>query len=452
MAAPVTKQAWRIEHESQIAPVFREAFRLAVSGRPGPVLIDIPMNLQRAQIGDAVEATTPSLPPSGLQQADAEQIRRALSSARKPMILAGGGIRSGNAIQLFREFVEAAGVPVVHSLMAVDVLPYSHPLNAGMIGSYGNRWANLSLSECDCLLVLGSRLDVRQTGANTKAFKGEREIFHIDCEPDELNNRVQDCTTTVSEIGPALEVLIEAFKATRTTSSHPGEWSAYIDGLRKKWPDTAELGGNTGGINPNVLMHEISRAIPEVASYVTDVGQHQMWAAQSLELRGNERFLTSGGMGSMGFALPAAIGAAIAVKEAPTVVIAGDGGFQCNIQELETVSNLQLPMKIVIINNECHGMVRQFQESYFEGRYQSTVWGYSAPDFARVADAYQIPARTISTPEEMASGVQWQAEQKGPSLLQVMIPQGANAYPKLAFGHGLESMEPFAKPIDMEGT
>ncbi len=453
MAAPVTKQTWRIEHESQIAPAFREAFQVAVSGRPGPVLIDIPMNVQRAQIGDSINVSAAPTGASGLSAADAKTILRALLSAKMPMILAGGGVRGGNAIEQFRRFVEAASIPVVHSLMAVDVLPHDHPLNAGMIGSYGNRWANLSLSQCDCLLVLGSRLDVRQTGANTDAFKGERTIFHIDCEPAEMNNRVQNCEATVSEIGPALEVLLEVFEpAHAELVASTRQWLASIADLRERWPDTSELAASSG-INPNVFMHALSQAIPQVGAYVADVGQHQMWAAQSLDLRESERFLTSGGMGSMGFALPAGIGAAIGAKGVPTVVIAGDGGFQCNIQELETVSNLKLPLKIVIINNECHGMVRQFQESYFESRFQSTVWGYSAPDFSKVAEAYEIPARTISDPAEIQNGAEWLAERlDGPSLLQVMIPQTTNAYPKLAFGYGLESMEPFAKPLDMEGT
>jgi len=453
MALPVVKQAWRIEDESQIVSAFRDAFDVAVSGRPGPVLIDIPMNVQRGQVSECASGRVGAPRASGLGASDAEVIREALICAKKPMILAGGGIRSGHALELFREFVDVAFIPVVHSLMAVDILPYGHRLNVGMIGSYGNRWANLALSECDCLLVLGSRLDVRQTGANTEAFKGERKIFHIDCEGAEMNNRVRDCDTTVSELAPALEVLIEAFRASpRDLESGTRAWLASIETLRNRWPDTSELSLPTG-INPNRFMHDLSRGLPEVAAYVADVGQHQMWAAQSLELAAGERFLTSGGMGSMGFALPAAIGAAAAAPGVPTVVIAGDGGFQCNIQELATVANLQLPMKIVVINNQCHGMVRQFQESYFESRFQSTVWGYSAPDFAKVAEAYQIPARTIEDPRDVPAGVGWLADQaRGPLLLQVMIPQGANAYPKLAFGYGLESMEPFAKPLDMEGT
>ena len=453
MASAVTKKAWRIEHEDQIVQVFQDAFKLAVNGRPGPVLIDIPMNVQRAQIIEHAIAVNNESRLSISNPIDTDALIASLLKAKKPLILAGGGIRSGNAAQLFRSFAELANVPVVHSLMGVDILPYDHPLNKGMIGSYGNRWANLSLAECDWLLVLGSRLDVRQTGGNTEAFKGQREIYHIDCEPAEMNNRIKGCKTIVSEIAPALASLIEAFNIiSADLAVRFSAWLSYIDALRLRWPDISELDSSIG-INPNIFMHELSRHFSRVSAYVTDVGQHQMWAAQSLELHSGERFLTSGGMGSMGFGLPAAIGAAIAQREHPTVLIAGDGGFQCNIQELETVANLQLPIKIVIINNQCHGMVRQFQESYFESRFQSTVWGYSAPDFARVAEAYQIPARTIDDPKEVMSGADWLASQsRGPSLLQVMVPQSHNAYPKLAFGHALDSMEPFVKPLDMEST
>jgi len=213
-----------------------------------------------------------------------------------------------------------------------------------------------------------------------------------------------------------------------------------------------ELNG-LAGINPNHFMHVLSRHSNSAAAYCVDVGQHQMWAAQSLELNRSQRFLTSGGMGSMGFSLPAAVGASYAVQGEPVVLIAGDGGFQCNIQELQTVVRNQLPIKLVVINNKCHGMVRQFQESYFDKRYQSTLWGYSAPDFAKVAIAYGIPGRTVSDPAEVESAVKWLwAEPKSPTLLEVSIDMSANAYPKIAFGHPITEMEPFAKPLDMEGT
>jgi acetolactate synthase-1/2/3 large subunit len=199
-------------------------------------------------------------------------------------------------------------------------------------------------------------------------------------------------------------------------------------------------------------MHVLSSQSHAAGAYVADVGQHQMWAAQSLDLCDDQRFLTSGGMGSMGFALPAAVGTAVSSRR-PVVVIAGDGGFQCNIQELQTVARNRLPMKIVIMNNLCHGMVRQFQESYFGARYQSTLWGYNAPDFARVADGYGIPARTVAAPEDTDEAARWLWQTPDqPALLQVMIDTYANAYPKVAFGLPITEMEPFAKPTELEST
>ncbi len=200
-------------------------------------------------------------------------------------------------------------------------------------------------------------------------------------------------------------------------------------------------------------MHQIALVSELAAAYIVDVGQHQMWAAQSLELTAEQRFLTSGGMGAMGFALPAAIGAAVAQPGQPVVLIAGDGGFQLNLQELQTVVRNQLPIKMVIVNNHTHGMVRQFQQSYFSERYQSTYIGYSAPDFAEVARAFGIQAVTIENEAEISDALVqlWQDPQL-PFLLQVIIDTFANVYPKLAFGHPITEMEPFVKPLDMEGT
>ncbi len=454
MAKPITKAAWMVNSAAELPDSLDRAFALATTGRPGPVLLDVPMNVQRDAINEPVREPSASLTPdAAIESRHLAAIRDAFLNARKPLILAGGGIRSSLTTSAFRSFVDAAGIPVVHSLMGVDSLPTQHPLNAGMIGSYGNRWSNLALNDCDCLLVVGSRLDVRQTGTQTEAFKGTRPIFHIDVEPGELNNRVLGCYEILSELAPALAALEETLGAVRQRiEANTLEWRVSIVDLRKKWPDTEELKGLDGSINPNTFMHSLSRE-SKSAAYVVDVGQHQMWAAQSLELNPHQRFLTSGGMGSMGFALPAAVGAAVALKGLPVTAIAGDGGFQCNLQELQTVARLGLNLKIVVVNNECHGMVRQFQESYFEGRYQSTMWGYSAPDFPRVAEAYDIPSRSVTVPGEVEAAVRWlEEETDGPALLQVMISPFANAYPKLAFGRGMESMEPQEKPIEMEST
>ena len=452
MAAPITKKVYRVQGAEELPRILEDAFREATTGRRGPVLIDIPMDVQRDQVTAPVRVLGVPGGNAALDTGFAEDVLRAVLKAQRPMILAGGGIRSSQALAAFRRFVRVAAIPVVHSLMACDVLAYGDALNVGMIGSYGNRWANLALTECDCLIVLGSRLDVRQTGSDAEGFKGTRPIFHIDIEAGEMNNRVVDCFATVSDLAPALDVLAQVFEGSSDRITRQTEaWSRQIAELRAQWPDTKELTGP--GINPNVFMHQLSRAMPSAGAFVVDVGQHQMWAAQSLELTPQQRFLTSGGMGSMGFALPASIGTAVCLKGQPVVMIAGDGGFQCNIQELQTIAHLGLPLKMIVINNECHGMVRQFQESYFAGRYQSTMWGYSAPDFSRIAEAYGIQSQTISEPEGVQQAAEWLAsDSNAPALLQVMVDPMANAYPKLAFGRGMSSMEPHAKPLEMEGT
>jgi len=200
-------------------------------------------------------------------------------------------------------------------------------------------------------------------------------------------------------------------------------------------------------------MHELSTATQKYAAYSVDVGNHQMWAAQSLEINASQSFITSGGMGAMGFALPAAIGCCLASGKKPVLAIAGDGAFQLNIQELQTIIRNKLPIKIVILNNQALGMIRQFQDSYFEGRYQSTYWGYSAPNFTAIAAAYGIPAKTISASEEISDAMNWLcSDPNGAALLQVMINPHMNVYPKIAFGKPITEMEPLAKPNEMEST
>ncbi len=464
MAKPITKAAWMVTDAHALPQMLRDAFALAVSGRPGPVLLDIPMDVQRVditppiEITPLIEITPPSaevppapacLPAPASLEPQVDRLLTALAAAHKPLVLAGGGIRSSRTAAALREFVRSVGVPAVHSLMGVDALACDDPLRVGLIGSYGNRWANHAIGQSDFLLVLGSRLDVRQTGSETGEFKGARTIFHVDVEPGEINNRVTGCEAIVSDLPRFFAAAIPA--AGERTWPDRAAWRESLAALKAEWPDTSEL-PEIAGINPNALMHALSAHSRSAGTYVVDVGQHQMWAAQSVEVGADQRFLLSGGMGSMGFALPAAIGAA-AADPRPVVLIAGDGGFQTNIQELQTVARNRLPIKMVIVNNQCHGMVRQFQQSYFHERYQSTLWGYSAPDFARVAESYGIASATVADEAELDSALAalW-ADPEQPALLQVMIDTYANAYPKLAFGRPLTEMEPLAKPLEMEGT
>ncbi len=450
MAKPITKAAMQAASAAELPDLLAEAFRLAVSGRPGPVLLDIPMDLQRAEINAPLPPRF--LPDEGpaVEPAAVAQLLADLRRAERPLILVGGGVRSAQAVDLLRSFVDAAHTPVVNSLMGVDVLPYDHPLRVGLIGSYGNRWANLAIGRADFLVVLGSRLDIRQTGADTEAFRQGRTIYHVDCEVGEINNRVLGSHAIVADLKPFLrEALAQAQAAALPVRT---EWESEITALRSQWPDTAEL-NDVGGINPNAFLHQLSAVSRRAAAFVVDVGQHQMWAAQSLDPAADQRFFTSGGMGAMGFALPAAVGASIAANKAPIILVAGDGGFQVNLQELQTVARNRLPLKMVILNNHCHGMVRQFQQSYFDERYQSTYWGYSAPDFVQVARAFGIAAGQVTDPAEVGAALDelW-ADPNAPYLLEVGIDTFANAYPKIAFGRPMTEMEPFAQPIAMEGT
>jgi acetolactate synthase-1/2/3 large subunit len=453
MAKPITKGAWLVNNPDELPAILDQAFALASSGRPGPVLVDIPMDVQRYALPESVSLPEPAVVPVAktadlpLRAAFLQGLAEGLRKAQKPLVLAGGGIRSGQAGDAFRALVDHLDIPVVHSLMGVDVLPTTDQRRIGMIGSYGNRWANLGFGQADFVLVLGSRLDIRQTGSDVDGFRRGRQFFHVDCEPGELNNRVAGCTTWVEELR---SFLVAARSGLPAGAARRPAWQAELDDLRRQWPDTRELATATG-INPNEFMHALAAATPYAGAYVSDVGQHQMWAAQSLDFGPHQRFLTSGGMGAMGFALPAAIGAALA--SGPVVAIAGDGGFQLNIQELQTIARNRLPVKIVVLDNRCHGMVRQFQESYFKGRYQSTLWGYDAPDFVRVAEAYGIEARAVAMPEDVPGALSaFAADPTRPFLLEVGLDVMTNAYPKLAFGRTFGEMEPLAKPLEMEGT
>lgn len=452
MAKPITKKCFQVEQAGDLEAIMNEAYTLAMEGRPGPVLVDIPMNIQRAEIsvGAINFISRKKLALSTDLDQRLIQLEQAIRQSKRPLILAGNGIECARAVSLFRKFVELLKIPVVTSLLALDAIPFEHPLRVGMIGSYGNRWANLAIGAADLLIVIGSRLDIRQTGADIAGFRQNKTIFHIDCDHSEINNRILDCVPMVSDVEDFLMKGTDYFSTKNLTLA--SEWFHKIQALKQQWPDTQEL-SPCPGINPNSFMHQLAQSGEGAAAFVADVGNHQMWAAQSLELKSHQLFLTSGGMGAMGFALPAAIGACFALDRKPVVVIAGDGAFQINLQELQTIVRNQLPIKIIIINNKALGMIRQFQDSYFSGRYQSTYWGYSAPEFSAIAKAYGIPAMTVSRPEEIASACTWLWQNPNQSaVLEVMVDSHVNAYPKIAFGKPITEMEPLAFPIEMEGT
>jgi acetolactate synthase I/II/III large subunit len=449
MAKPITKACFKVEDENELPFILENAFLIACQGRPGPVLIDIPMDVQRAQI-NIPEKCIKLRPASKLHDSQLLEIFEDIHKAQRPLLLVGRGVRAAFAINEMTLFLQKTNIPLITTLLAVDAVEYNNPSRVGFIGSYGNRWANIAFGECDLLIVVGSRLDIRQTGADTKFFEN-RKIYHIDCESGEINNRVKGCVPIIADVK---DFFIQ-FNASALTENFkkPLDWYQYITELKELWPDTKEL--IPKGINPNLFTHILSRNSKAAKCYIADVGSHQMWTAQSIEISNNQLFLTSAGMGAMGYALPAGIGACFALGIQPVVVIAGDGCMQINIQELQTIVRNKLPVKIVILNNKNLGMIRQFQDSYFNSRYQSTYWGYSAPDFEMVAKAYGINSMTINNENEMENAVKWmwkEENENAPTLLQVMIDPHTNTYPKIAFGKPITEMEPFATPIEMEST
>jgi acetolactate synthase-1/2/3 large subunit len=449
MAKPITKYCVQVNDPNEIPLILEKAYTIALEGRPGPVLIDIPMDVQRTQI-EVININSDKRIVKHIDSIILESLSNEILKAKKPLVLSGRGIKASGSQELFNEFINKTKIPVITSLLGLDTISYDDKNRVGFIGSYGNRWANIAFGECDLLIVLGARLDIRQTGADTK-FIENRTIYHIDCELDEINNRVKGCIAIESDLTDFFEQFSSVTENKKFVS--PTDWLSSISELKQKWPDINEL--QPEGINPNVFMHFLSKNSKQTKAYLADVGSHQMWAAQSLELNKEQYFLTSGGMGAMGFSLPAGIGACIALDKQPIVVLVGDGCMQINIQELQTIVRNNLPVKVIVLNNNTLGMIRQFQDSYFESRYQSTYWGYSAPDFAKVANAYGIESKTIVKEEDMLEAIEWLWSNDNsfkPQLLQVMIDPHTNTYPKIAFGRPITEMEPFSKPIAMEAT
>lgn len=468
MAKPICKSAVQVQQAVDLPQVLEEAFRLALDGRQGPCLVDLPMNVQAeliddAQAGEALHLarqdarkdhfeSSQQLQPQALEELlrkDFLALLRAIDQAERPLLLMGGGCAAATNREAALQIADLLAVPVVHSLMGVDVLPESHPCRIGFIGSYGNRWANKALGASDLLIVLGSRLDIRQTGSDLQSFCEGKQIWQIDIDKAEMGLRVQSQYQLCCSIDSAATQLSRLVSSARMRHS---VWFEQIHDLREQYPAVREYVVETGEVNPIELLQALSKLAPNPSNYVTDVGQHQMWAAQSLVFSLGDRFLTSGGMGAMGFGLPAAIGAALANPEAMTILISGDGSFQLNIQELETLRRNHLNIKIVLFNNHCHGMVRQFQESYFHGKLQSTVNGYSTPDFVAVCRAYTIPACCLEDEGAMEKDLKWLLTSQGPCLLEVPLSIQSKVYPKLAFGRRFGEMEPEASPIAMEST
>ena len=443
---PLTKYAEMTVDAGMIRYQLEKAVYLAQSGRPGPVLLDIPMNIQRAEIDpERLASFYDSAEFKAMEKSPApddrvlDEVARLIGEAKRPVILAGGGVRSAGAVSELRRLVEQTGIPVVASLMGIDAISHDTPYFFGMIGAYGNRFSNLTLANCDLMLILGSRLDSRQTGTRPDTFgRGARKV-HVDIDPAELNAKI----TADLAIHSDLKAFLAGLNARLAGHAGPdlSPWYGTIERYRAKYPTrSAEVGEND--IEPNRFIEILSGRCGQGDIVCLDVGQNQMWAAQSFHLKDGQRMLISGGMGAMGFALPAALGATMAAPGKRAIVIVGDGGIQVNIQDFETIVQHHLPVKIFVMNNSCLGMVRQSQDMYFGGRRQSTVIGYGCPDLCRIAEAYGITAFRIEAAGDAADTIEQALGTEGPVLVDVRLDQSTCVNPKLVVNRPIEDMSP----------
>lgn len=436
---PITKAAYSVKRAADIPNIFEQAYNISLQGRPGPVLIDIPMDIQNGECDESIEFIDSNIEYSDNKEIEdfISKLQQELKNSKKPLLLLGRGVRVANLVSEIRHFIEKLNIPVVMSLNGIDSIPYDNKNRIGFIGSYGNRWANYALGVSDLLLVLGSRLDLRQTGADIPTFTKGKKIFHVDIDKGELNNRIESFAVLNSD----LKIFLQQISKNKFEPLSNPEWLEEINQKKNKKNDIMEL-NSIKGINPNIFIHKLSSKSKLAKAFTTDVGNNQMWAAQSIEINAEQLFLSSSGMGAMGYSLPAAIGSCFAFGIKPIVSISGDGGFQINIQELQTIVRNNLPIKIVIMNNHSLGMIRQFQDSYFNSCYQSTVWGYNSPDFSKIAEAYGIESFSIDKNEDIEKGLDmlWK-NPNSPFLLNVSIDIHTNVYPKMLFGKPLTEME-----------
>jgi acetolactate synthase-1/2/3 large subunit len=440
---PIVKEAVLLTDEKIIAETLAKLINIAYEGRQGPVLIDLPMNVQRAEV---------SLPKisacvSDKIDVDFEVIKiisRMISESSRPVILAGGGIRTKNATRSLYEFAHNNNIPVVSSLMGIDTFPHDDELYMGMIGTYGNRYANLTVANSDLLIAIGTRMDTRQTGTKPETFARFAKIIHIDIDKSELGSKRAADLQVHADAGVFLKKLNENQSGKPDTR----EWLDIVKQYRRQYSSDVKMRGEN--IDPNYFMHLLSGYLPENAIICVDIGQNQMWSAQSLEIRQQQRFITEGGMASLGSALPMAIGASFAMPKYPVVVITGDGGFQMNIQELQTVRHHNLPIKIIMLNNNCYGLIRQFQHQYMDDRFQSSVIGYSTPDFQKVVSAYDINVAKIDNSDCIEAAVKKLFDIDGPSFLEVSISSNIIVTPKLGVNRPIEEQDPQLSEEEMK--
>ncbi|HDJ1441826.1 TPA: acetolactate synthase 2 catalytic subunit [Serratia rubidaea] len=422
-----TKHSFLVESLDALPGIMAEAFAIAASGRPGPVLIDIPKDIQLAQ-ADLPPHLMPVNDECDPAMEGIEQAYALLTQAQKPVLYVGGGVGMAQAVPALRAFIDATQMPTVATLKGLGAPDAAHPYYLGMLGMHGTKAANLAVQECDLLVAVGARFDDRVTG-KLNAFAPHAKVIHMDIDPVELNKLRQAHVALQGDLKAMLPALQQPLAI--------GEWQQRVGELKALHAWRYDHPGQP--IYAPLLLKQLSERMPANTVVTTDVGQHQMWSAQHMTFERPENFITSSGLGTMGFGVPAAVGAQIARPQDTVICVSGDGSFMMNVQELGTIKRKQLPVKIVLLDNQRLGMVRQWQQLFFDGRYSETNLSDN-PDFLTLASAFDIPGQRITRKDQVAEALDALLNSDGPYLLQVAIDELENVWPLVPPGAGNETM------------
>ncbi len=432
ISTPVTKWNCQVTNAADIPAALAKAFYIAKSGRPGPVLVDITKNAQVTELDFKYEKCTGVRSYKPVPKTDPEAVKAAaelINNAKKPMIVWGQGVILGEAEAELKAVIEKSGVPAAWTILGASALPTSHPLNVGMVGMHGNYAPNKLTNECDVLIAIGMRFDDRVTG-NLATYAKQAKVIHFDIDPAEIDKNVKTDVAVLGNSKESLAMLVDALKE----NSHEAWLQEFKDLYKIEFEKVIknDLEPTKEGLTMGEVLKQINMESKGQAAIVSDVGQHQMIACRYADFNVTKSNITSGGLGTMGFALPAAIGAKMAAPEREVVAIIGDGGYQMNIQELGTIFQTKAAVKIVVLNNEFLGMVRQWQQLFFDKRYASTEM--TNPNFVAIAEGYYIKAKRVTKREELADAVKEMMASKESYFLEVCVEKEDNVFPMIPTG------------------
>ncbi len=438
---PIVKHSFMIQDPQELPTIVHEAFHLARTGRPGPVLVDIPVDLSKADIDYAPtgDIELPGYQPT--TEGNQRQIRlaaKALAHAKKPVIYAGGGVVNANAANELVALIQAGNFPTTCTLMALGALPANEPQWLGMLGMHGTRAANYAMDEADLIVAAGARFDDRITGMLSE-FAPNAKFVHIDIDPAEISKNVPAHIPIVGDAKNVLSRLLAEYRSLEVDHSRLDEWWETIHGWQEKYPLVYEDSADEE-IKPQFMIQALHEATGGSAIVTSDVGQHQMWTAQHYGFDGPRKWINSGGLGTMGFGLPAAIGAAIGCPGEQVVVVSGDGSLQMNSQEFATLVQEGLPVKVFIMNNGFLGMVRQWQELFWDKRYSAVDLQDYSPDWVKLADAYGLAGFQLTNKSTLVDDMKRILELDGPALVDVRVTREENTYPMIPAGEPARNM------------